>query len=123
MMNKLQFEQEKQRVIGLCSYRPVEGAIRFSNKEGRKHFDKKCELCWDIENKGSKNRQFDYPKWYKPCFFTEVRFKNGARGDVILITPEGTLDFEIADTEAEKSLKRKERLYEKMGIKMVVVRC
>ena len=73
------------------------------------HELKKVELCWAILKENG-------------AFITECNFKTGGRADVISITDDGIIIYEIVKSESEASLKAKAEKYPK-GIKFEIVRC
>lgn len=80
--------------------------IRYSDGEGKKHINKKIEVC-----EGLKSQGFD--------FLTEAIFTNGKRADILV--PERFLVIEIASSEKEISLIKKREEYPK-GLRIEIIR-
>lgn len=126
-MNKSEFERNKSKILARCKIRPIQGVIRFSSKEGEWHFNQKCRTCYMLERGwiiGTKGEFWPpekgyFPKWFKPTWYTEIRFKNGLRADILMFQPEDTFVIEIADTELDSSLEKKRTKCDRMGITML----
>lgn len=124
MMNKLQFHRFCSEHEGKFDrgYRVVEGAVRMNSNESEKHFLQKAQLVYHLkygarpflesELKGSLFKSlittWNYPKWYSPRVYTEVRIGKNVF-DIVALTLDGAYVIEVADSESEASLKRKER--------------
>ena len=140
-MNQKEFENEKRRVYGLLetdAYRPINGIIRFSRGENYSHFRKKSDVVW-LLNDGvlpeyldsalrelRNNRPYgpyreSFTGWAKPVIITEARFSSRLRTDVLYQNIYGTYAIEIVKSESEKSLRRKEKLYNEMKIKFISI--
>lgn len=59
-------------------------------------------------------------KWQRPQIVTEARFSKRLRADIFVLDTGEVI--EIAQTESERSLNRKRKIYENMGLKFYVVR-
>jgi len=72
--------------------------VRFSAANSKEHEIKKAEICFEL----TKNNNY---------FITEARFINGGRCDILSLTEENGICYEIVHSESEKSILKKQSRY------------
>lgn len=154
-MNKrdlVQMDLESRRFL---RYTPIEGVIRWSTGESWKHYLAKCIIVRQLKE-GVPPSALNYTwhrvfgkygisldnsadkiviklhtkklkKWEKPKIYTEARFGRVTADVFVSASVDGRAVIEIAGSEEDESLEKKEREYKKsflgkLGIKMYVVR-
>lgn len=125
-MNKLQFHHfcskyEDKFKQGFASSR--DEAVFGNSNESIQHFLKKAEVWFKLKRQIPSEflDEGKTPKWYSPRVFTEVRIGKNCF-DIVALALDGAYIGEVAESEDEKSLKRKERNAMNLGFKFIEIK-